>query len=282
LIDEVLHRLLTGARFDDLPVGRVDGRVDLRGFPVPVALIPRGSWRNVRLEKIDFSQAWLSNASFKGVTFSDCTFDRADCSHASWWGCRVEDCTFFRTNLSHATLGGDDGVTTWNRVSLVSADLRHAGGRRATFECCQFDRAQLAGAWFTSALRDCRFSGRLGTLRIEGVDLDGDEPLVNTDLTEADLTQVRFVRVDLRLARLPPDGDDYVVVDEWVDRLALARRRLQDLRTRTAELAVIPIEAALRDAAPGQQVGIISLTQMTVDEATLIRQTLASRSSKDH
>lgn len=278
LVDEVVDRLIAGAPLNDLPIGRVDGRVDLRGFPMPVALIPPLSWSNVRLEKIDFSRGWLSNASFKGVTFIDCKFDRADCSYASWWGCHVEDCTFFRTNLNRAVLGGDAGVTTWNRVSFASADLRWAGGRHATFDCCHFDRAQLTAARLTSALRNCRFSGRLGTLRLEGSDLDGGEPLLNTDLTDADLTKVLFVRVDLRLARLPPEEAGYVVADDWVNRLELARERLMVTAGGTAGSAAILVEWHLENAAPGQQVGIISLTDLPPEERALLQQALAPTS----
>jgi uncharacterized protein YjbI with pentapeptide repeats len=277
LVGEIAGRLIAGSALDDLPLDRVDGRLDLRGLPMPIARIPYGTWRDVTVHDVDLSHAWLNNASFHAVTFSNCKLDRADCSHASWWGCHIERCSFVRANLNNAVLGGDDGVTTWRDVSFVSADLRHAGGRHALFDSCRFDDARLTGARLTSALRNCHFSGRLRTLRIEGSENDGGRPLEDTDLTEADLTEANFVRVDLRLARLPPSGAGHIVVDDLVNRLENARRALSALGTPTATRAAISVDVALRDAAPGQRVGIVQLAGATPEERDLLRDVLTGR-----
>lgn len=139
--EEAVARLVAGRPLDGLGAGEVDGRVDLRGLPVPVAGRLRrfevAGWfaedvgdlvvlRNARLEGLDLSGAQLQSLRFFGSRIADCRLDGAACQDWRMWDTEVTDCSFVGASLRDAAVGSwhEGRRNTWRRVGFRGADFR--------------------------------------------------------------------------------------------------------------------------------------------------------------
>ena len=111
LAEEVVARLVSGRKLDELELDTIDGRIDLRGLSVPAAARLRRfetkRWfvetlgnlvtlRKVRLVGLDLTDSRLENLRFHGVAIVGCRFDRARCRDWRMWATSVTECSFRR------------------------------------------------------------------------------------------------------------------------------------------------------------------------------------------
>jgi len=221
---EVVERLRTGAPLDDLPVGRHEGRVDIRGLPVAR---PRrsqeaaGSWRwtqlagltelrGVGLRALDLSGASLDHLRFFDVDIHDCRLEWTSCRDWRLWGCTVTDTTFIHADLATAVLGSwyNDRGNVYRRVSFARADLRRVLAPDGTFEDCDFSYARIERTRFGSSdLIRCRFAGTLREIQFYARDPHSQKPTPNpmdaVDFSDAVLRDVEFRGLDLDRVQLP-------------------------------------------------------------------------------
>ena len=179
----------------------------LRGLPLPVAWIP-GTWCCVDVQDVDLSHAWLRHEQLPRRQLLEPQFIGAGDRPSMRPGGPVASRTA-RLSERISTAPSWAGMTGLQPGAIRPLCRRTSDMPEADTQIsdgCLFDDARFARTSLTSALRHCHFSGRLQTLRIEGSETDGHQPLLDTDLSETDITEADFVRVDLRLARLPPSG----------------------------------------------------------------------------
>jgi uncharacterized protein YjbI with pentapeptide repeats len=225
--EEAVARLVSGRSLDDFDAGQVDGRVDLRGLPVPVARRLRrfevAGWfaeelgdlvvvRNARLEGLDLSGAQLQNLRFFGSRIADCNLEEAACQDWRMWNTEVVDCSFTGASLRGAAAGTwhEGRRNAWRRVDLRGTDFRVAASLGAVFEDCDFSRAHLAKVRFEQcAISGCRFASALTDVVFDGRPLPGRPAAapLEADFTGAVFDQVEFLGFDLSRVTLPQDPD---------------------------------------------------------------------------
>lgn len=225
--EEVVARLAAGRSLHGLSVGRVDGRVDLRGLPVPVAKRLRrfeaAGWfaeelsdllvlRNARLEGLDLSGAQLQSLRFFGSRIADCRLDGAACQDWRMWDTEVADCSFASASLRGAAVGTwhERRRNTWKRIDFRRADFRVVAPLGAVFEDCDFSGAQLAKVRFEQcAITRCCLASVLTEVVFDGRQLEGRPApaLLEADFTGAVFDQVEFMGLDLSRVTLPQDPD---------------------------------------------------------------------------
>lgn len=152
LAGEVLDRLKAGRPLGDLALGEVGGRVDLRGFPVP---LPRHTGREfragglvaaetlgrvvvegVRLQGLDLTGAFLDHLIIRDCAVEDCLVEKAHCFDLGFGrSCQVSDTSFRGANLRESGLGvwRDGKGCEYRRVDFTGADLRESGRHTAMF-----------------------------------------------------------------------------------------------------------------------------------------------------
>lgn len=225
--EEAVARLAVGRSLDGLGAGEVDGRVDLRGLPAPVAKRLRrfeaADWfaeqlgdlvvlRSVQLEGLDLSGAQLQSLRFFGSRIADCRLDGAACQDWRMWDTEVVDCSFAGASLRDAAVGTwhEGRRNTWRRVGFTGADFRVVAPLGAIFEDCDFSGARLAKVRFGQcAITRCRFASTLTEVVFDGRQLEGrpaPAPL-EADFTGAVFDQVEFMGLDLSRVTLPQDPD---------------------------------------------------------------------------
>src|SRR5712691_10574518 len=152
LASEIWERLRSGTPLDDLPLERVDGRVDLRGFTAPEDRRPTVATHEVgglefnelegepprSLDGVELVSLDLSGSDLEGILLADCRvrncrFDGASLAGAGMWLTAVEDSTFVGANLDHAQIGA------WGDGVLETP----AGDRGDSFHGCDFSRATM-------------------------------------------------------------------------------------------------------------------------------------------
>jgi uncharacterized protein YjbI with pentapeptide repeats len=225
--EEAVARLAAGRSLDGLGVGWVDGRIDLRGLPVPIARRLRrfeaAGWfaeelgdlvvlRGARLEGVDLSGAQLQSLRFFGCRLADCRLDEAACQDWRLWDTDVADCSFVGANLREAAVGTwhDGRRNSWRRVDFRRADFRVVAPVGAVFEDCDFSGSRLAKTRFEQCvITRCRFASALTEVVFDGRQLEGRPApaKLDADFTGALFDQVEFMGSDLSNVTLPQDPD---------------------------------------------------------------------------
>jgi uncharacterized protein YjbI with pentapeptide repeats len=227
-----LRRLQAGEALDDLELGAIDGRVDLRGTSFGVRYL---RFTGVRLTGLDFGHADLSLVELTGCQLHDCRFERAVCRDWKLLATDVTDCSFAGADLSDSRLGywhGERG-TVYERVSFVGAKLIGANTLTAVYRDCDFSSAQLQNVnfWQSSLIR-CRFAGLVKDVifdgRMLGEPKPDPNPMKDVDFTDAQLRRCDFRGVRFDRVRLPKDPELVLVPHIAVfDRaIALAQSNL--------------------------------------------------------
>ena len=162
-----------GPRPDGL--GEVDGRTDLRGFPLsatPVTLgDPEDPTRGVVWEGLDLSGAQAEELRFFGSQVIGSRFDGASLTGMRLWGTQVVDCSFRRADLRSRALGTEPwrGVpTVWRRVAFDRANLRESVFTGCVLDSCTFEKTSKLLQINDAEVRGCVFSGQLTSLLISG------------------------------------------------------------------------------------------------------------------
>lgn len=224
--EEATACLLSGRTLARLDLGEVDGRVDLRGLPMPIPRRLRrfeaAGWfaeelgalvqlRGVRLERLDLSGAQLQSLRFRDSEIVDCIFAGADCRDWRLWGTEVSDCGFRTAVLHEAAVGTwhEGRRNAWRRVDFSGADFRVAVSWMAVYEDCDFSAARLEKVKFEQcALTRCRFAGKLSEVVFDGRNLTSrpaPPPMDMVDFSDATFRQVDFMGFDLDGITLPRD-----------------------------------------------------------------------------
>ena len=179
LATSVWTRLLQGEPLDGIPLGKRDGRIDLRGLRAPDPTVLRtlevagdrmslldlkSVARNVPWRRLDFTGARLNGLRLTNVIAEDCIFDDCEMRDLRMWGCSVHSTSFKGANLRQAVLGGvlNDQLNSFSHVDFSNADLRKSVYQAASFTDCDFSGARLENLDFqSSAFKRCRFAGEL-------------------------------------------------------------------------------------------------------------------------
>jgi uncharacterized protein YjbI with pentapeptide repeats len=236
LAGEVLDRLKAGRALGDLALGEVDGRVDLRGFPVA---LPRRTGREfqvgglaiaetlgpvviegTRLRGLDLTGAFLDHLIIRDCTVEDCVLEKAHCFSMGFGrSCQVRDTSFRGANLREFGLGAwrDGKGCEYLRVDFTGADLRESGHHTAMFTDCDFSGASLDEVWFKlCGFVRCRFSGVLNETQFDGrvyPDDEGPNLVQDVDMSAAVLRHTRFTGFDLDGVTLPDEPGLRVIRD---------------------------------------------------------------------
>ena len=185
-----------GRPLTDLGLAVREGRVDLRGLPLPepsrLDRFELGDWfveelggtlafRDVRLDGLDLGGARLGRLRFEASALSNCSFQDADCREWRLWGTTVIDCDFAGANLRDAAVGtGFDrrgARNEWRAVSFAGADLRVGAAQSADFLDCDFSLAKLVNVTFAQCrFERGRFRGPMSRIVFDGRPLGPDRP----------------------------------------------------------------------------------------------------------
>jgi hypothetical protein len=189
------------------PFGRVDDRVDLRGLPLGPCAVP-----DEELRDVDLSGARFDNVRLARPVWSDVLVAGGELTNCSFRGARLTRVTFRSTNLGGTALGIDGSTLADCELDRVKVPMTSFG--RATLDGCRLrdlrGRAELDAAAFTR----CAFVGLLDDVRFRnGWPSQTDEKtfgpapentMAGVDFSEATLSYVDFVNLDLSDVRLDP------------------------------------------------------------------------------
>ena len=180
LVAEIISRLVRGKKLDGLPVGRIDGRWDLRGLwlaaPSRIPPAARGRHdslliRRTRLTSVDLSWASLP-FQFERARVTDCVFDGVDWN-LQIEGSRFQSCTFTRAKFQWAAFDYPN--------SQLQDRSRPVQQPRSRYVRCDFTRTHLDrySGFGRAVIEDCVFR-------------DTTFPAVIGPLIGADLIRTRF------------------------------------------------------------------------------------------
>jgi uncharacterized protein YjbI with pentapeptide repeats len=270
LQSEAWRRLLGGESLDDMPLPRIDGRIDLGSLALPepkvvqqwqtplanVARIePGGTFRQARWRDFDFSGSKLNSLRFYESELVNCRFDRCQLKDLRLWATTIRDCSFIRANLRESALGVatlEAGPLQGRRnkfvgVQFTETDLRGTVYVAAAFESCIFRNAKLVKIGFgTSTFADCQFEGELrevifwrSDLFTRGFPEDAFPPneMKNVDFSNARLLDVEFRGLNLDQVRLPNDTE-HIVIEHFADVLDELLGALKQQGDQTARVLV--------------------------------------------
>lgn len=234
----------------------VDLRVEVRVVPgvpsVPPLLTYTHDLRDVR----------LAEADGKRVSFKNVTVERVDFSRLKIWaftssGSRFIDCDFDRTTFKMSGGFSFDPPSTFVDCRFERADLRAMGNLESTrFERCSFVNCRIVGweSWCAEFV-DCVFVGKIVRARFcgrpsrpftpcRGVRGRERNEFRGNDFSRADLVDTQFTYgIDIDAQRWP-DDPAYVRLDHWparVDRARAAIARWPDDRERETALGILEI-----------------------------------------
>jgi uncharacterized protein YjbI with pentapeptide repeats len=221
LAREVITRLLTGDKLDDLHLGRYRGRTDLRGLWLVSSRGLPGPRLAGQLEGVPAADGvtWsgldLSSSTFRidlqGSTVVNTALDRV-----GWQGWVVsrsvlQDCSFTSADLRDASFDHGNGYLPSDPVRQQPAEyLRcaftrtrtgpYASWGRAIFDHCEFSSTQFTSPqWFHGAeLIGCRFRGEFRDV-IFGWAKPGHEPAPRVEAV--DVREATFTAVSLLVHR---------------------------------------------------------------------------------
>jgi uncharacterized protein YjbI with pentapeptide repeats len=225
---DIIFRLFSGEPIFTERVSTHEGRVDLRGFSIPLAEVEQmvhtagfdlgmanGTFeiRAARWTNLDFSGAKLSNLRFFDSILDNCIFDSAECRDWRLWNSSVRDSSFVKANLRDSAVGTwhDEKFNSWDNVSFAHADLRGSIFKVAHLTECDFAFSRLDSVHFSQCvLSGIRFAGALRDVLFDGREAPGrwpnPGPMHNVDFSGATLIDVdfrgcRFESVDFGTAR---------------------------------------------------------------------------------
>jgi uncharacterized protein YjbI with pentapeptide repeats len=225
LAEEILARMVAGRPLDELALGEVDGRIDLRGLPAPpprrLARFEAAGWfveelgnlikfQGVTLRGMDLSGAALDSFRFSSCAIEDCVLDKARCHDWRMWESRVENTSFRGSSLHGSVLGAWSAGkgNQFTNVNFVKADFRGSSRFTAVYTDCDFSGAKLDKTEFRRCgLARCRFAGVLNEVVFDGRAYRPEDREPNfcedVDMTGAVLRLVEFRGIDLSAVKLP-------------------------------------------------------------------------------
>ena len=276
-VEAVLRALADGTPIDRLPLDRIDGRVDLRGFPFPKAtadgartigrflatshsggLVVKG----VALDRIDLSHADLSTVAFLGGRLNDVSLAGAVLRGSKLLDLHLANVSFAGADLRDAALGR----VHMTSVNLARSDLRGASVGDGEYFDCDLRGAKIDGVRFhVTHLERCRFGGRMRDVVFDGLGADPNRrgALVDVDFSEATFEFVDFNHLDLARVVPPSQKDLHVVrhyrcvLERWVARLE-ASSDPADARLRKY------VANFIRGSLPGQDIGFFEERMLAV------------------
>ena len=277
LAREVVARLRRGRPLTDLGLGEHEGRIDLRGIPLPQ---PRVSTRHsatglsvaelgdlVELRDLDLHDLDLSDAQLPSLRLFSCRLENcrligASCADWRLWATEIRNSSLSSANLRAASLGAwyRGKGNLYERVDFSRADLRSASAPAATFVDCDFSDAtfrktDLGGSSFIR----CRFRGELFevTFADRAFESEKTDPnrMEDVDFAEAELRWVEFRRLDLERVNLP-ESSSHVRIDEYRCTLERAIAALTEDPSPRAKALRAFLSASLESAGPQQRVGV--------------------------
>lgn len=235
LAEEAIARLMAGRSLDDMRLGEVDGRTDLRALPAPV---PRRlkrfevdrwfvdklgdliTFRGVELRGIDLSDAFLDSFRIHDCVIEDCVLDTARCHDWRMWNTRVRNSSFRHADLRQSALGPwkSGKGNAYEKVSFIGADFRDCAWITAIFTDCDFADAKLDRVQFLrSGVTRCKFQGHMQETVFDGRVFDTAEESPNyaedVDMSNAELRLVEFREFNLPAVKLPDSPDLHVIPD---------------------------------------------------------------------
>lgn len=224
---EALARLSSGRSLDDLGLGQVDDRVDLRGLTAPPPRLERRfGWRSLKVEQLggtwevrgvtwralDLAGASLESFRFFDAQIENCRFDEAICHDWRLWRTTVSNSSFVDADLANSSLGAlsDRGGNLFAKVDFSRADLRGVASQAASYVDCDFLDTRLDKLNFESSkFSQCRFSGTLREVIFDGRTLKAGQVQANVmedvDFSRANFEFVEFRGLDLDEVSLPDD-----------------------------------------------------------------------------
>jgi uncharacterized protein YjbI with pentapeptide repeats len=266
-----------------LPLERVEGRADLRGFGAPAPHIDRvvrsGRWEvaladnlptinNAVLKDVDLSYAKLVSLRVVGSRFENCLFEEVDLTDVHMWAVEFRNCSFRGAKMRGAVLGPvyEGHHSLYDRVDFSDADLRDSTSSTAMFRDCDFSGARLVKVNFGgSRFVRCRFAGELREVVFRAQDIHHADVEPNTmedvDFSQASLPWTEFHGLNLDRVRFPEDGR-HVVLQHWrctLERALSETPAIDDLESRIFRAL---FERALKRAGPHQEVGCFSMQQL--------------------
>jgi uncharacterized protein YjbI with pentapeptide repeats len=293
LAEETFRRLAAGERLDGLPLGRHDGRVDLRGAIGPLRPIVGRSHIAPRLgtaalESLDFSGAELTNWRWSTTTVLNCRFDDANVRGLACRATRVEDTSFRRTVGVPRRLGGGwDGVQgAFRRVDFSRAELSRVNALGADFIDCDFSYAKVHKCeWWSARFVRCRFAGvlreNIWSSEDGFVESTHANEMEDVDLSGAELRWCEFRRLTLARVRLPEDAKHIVVRGDVRDVLTRVIGALDSKEHRPAIGYAGALRSRLRHLHPDCRVQVFNVKDLAESDrgsnllAPLIRRVAA-------
>jgi len=249
LAEEILARMVAGRPLDELALGEVDGRIDLRGLPAPpprrLARFEAAGWfveelgnliklQGVTLRRLDLSGAVLDSLRLNSCAIEDCVLDKARCHDWRMWESRVKDTSFRGSSLRGSVLGAWSAGkgNQFTNVDFVKADFRNSNRFTAVYTDCDFSGAKLDQAEFRRCgLLRCRFAGVLNEVVFDGRAYHPEEREPNfcedVDMTGTVLRLVEFRGIDLSSVKLPAEPG-LRVINNYPCVLKSAATALQD------------------------------------------------------
>ncbi|MDQ2827339.1 MAG: hypothetical protein M3Y04_10345 [Actinomycetota bacterium] len=279
LAEEVVARLLAGRPLDDLELGELEGRVDLRGLPFPQPqrlrrfeeegwfieeLSDRLCFKGARLVRLDLSGAMLDTVRMRDTLVEDCRFDGARCQRLGLVRTDMIDCSFAGADLRQAALGAwVEGGNVFRRVSFAGADFRVGSCPAAAFVDCDFSKARIEKVDFqSSSFLRCRFAGDLREVMFYDHGFKTGKPDANpmedVDFSAAVLHDVEFRHLNLDRVIFPA-GPEHLVIQHYRCALERAIAELASGDSREARRLTAGFEHRLKWAGPNQEVGVFSL-----------------------
>lgn len=162
-VTSFLNDLARGRPIESSPFGKIDGRIDLRGLPIPSDTRVHA----VKGRSVDLSYATLAGVWIEACSFEDVAFDDAVAADIADHGNQFSECSFARTSFRGAALGYRGSRFASNR--FVEADFRGAIFIRPEIDDCEFDRCRFDGVDFKGAsFRRTKFSGEVKDVWFRG------------------------------------------------------------------------------------------------------------------
>jgi uncharacterized protein YjbI with pentapeptide repeats len=230
LLAELGNRIANRKGFEDLPFGRVNGRIDLRHAPIS------GDYLEVsrtKLSNVDFSAAEFPSTRIDFSTVENCVFDYTKFDGVIMAGSTIRDSSFVGSDLRGARLGQDTRrlprslVCRFSKVDFERASLRGARTTGAEFVDCNFRDASLDQVNLSGRLRmiRCAFAGNMRGASFQG-HTSRKSILIDVDFSGSVLNDVDIIGFDLSSVHFPADGSIFVIKE---GRLLDERARMEAL-----------------------------------------------------
>ena len=179
------------------------------------------------------------------------------------WGTSISNTSFRGADLRKAALGGVNGRrNSFRCVDFTKADLRQTVYVSAEMVGCAFSQAKIAKVDFQGTVFvDCRFEGKLEEVQFHRYAFRGEafppNEMDGVDLRGAKLSHVEFRGLDMESVKWPEDEDQFLVKDHpaTLDRLLPTWKSRSDLGSKrlAASFGVVR-----KWVGTNQRVGVIS------------------------